>query len=412
MTRGHHLSVAMWQDHGVAARALAMREDNSHLLAYMEDGSDYDDESCNDLWSEVRSCGLPLPRCVRQREFPPMTSQTYHLILKELGRLDEGDSGSEIGEIGNCDDGDYTDAERMLRMDFLRNKVVWVGSYCEDLWYFLINMHPLISLFYSHPLHPITRSERIFVYILSFFAVTLITTYAASSDYCGKCRLPEASWCVPIELGCLEDHVGHILPILQTLYSPEQLREQEEQFWNGFCCRSEQMLARWFAEKFVIGNWNAGPMLYALVCNSIFSILCFQCMICGCVQSQSRKQRVLGQALGYVLFALVALFVLHDAGGIFLFCLEFGTLQASVTNFIEAKLLSWTGVTFVNIVTFTLLFWTQRQREDEESLTEIDPRDTEEDSRSCLAKALNPRCNVLAEEYNAFVARFGEDDKG
>lgn len=267
-------------------------------------------------------------------------------------------------------------------------------------------MNPLLSLFYSHPLYPISRRERIFVYILSFFFVTIVNMYETTAKYCHICRQPEESWCVAANLTCVDTFLKGKPELAEIMGDNQDRWDKIEQFWETSCCRGQVFLARWFEETFTIGGWEAGGMLYALVLNCVFSLLCFQCMICGCVQSQPRRIRKLGQYVGYALFCVVAFAVLHEGWVWFQWCYVLGGLRDAIRNFVEAKLTSWIGVTFVNIAIFSVLFEFQQPREPGESLSEMDPLDDPEaDTRNCIIKLLNPRFNVLAEEYHAYVEK-------
>merc|ERR1719491_714567 len=57
----------------------------------------------------------------------------------------------------------YSPAELLLREDMASNKVCWYGDARQDFWQYTRNANPFFALWYSHPLHPISRQERIII---------------------------------------------------------------------------------------------------------------------------------------------------------------------------------------------------------------------------------------------------------
>ena len=132
---------------------------------------------------------LPLARCQARRyrdgttPLPPspMDVDTYELILAShsngsISHMHPDDVSPRALERHESQRGgtfqrageQYLPAELKLREDFARNKMRWVGEFWSDLWYFSINTNPFLALCYSHPLHPISKTER---YVITLFQV-------------------------------------------------------------------------------------------------------------------------------------------------------------------------------------------------------------------------------------------------
>ena len=61
------------------------------------------------------------------------------------------------------------------REDFAKNKMRWVGEFWADLWYFSINTNPFLAMCYSHPLHPVGRTERYIITLFQVFFVMIVS---------------------------------------------------------------------------------------------------------------------------------------------------------------------------------------------------------------------------------------------
>eukprot|EP00928_Gymnodinium_smaydae_P048156 TRINITY_DN32188_c0_g1_i1.p1 TRINITY_DN32188_c0_g1~~TRINITY_DN32188_c0_g1_i1.p1 ORF type:complete len:442 (-),score=57.00 TRINITY_DN32188_c0_g1_i1:245-1477(-) len=366
-----------------------------------------------------------VPRSVAAWQPPPMDAGTYEQILARLGRLDTVASGSSDESAGEdvASKDDYTEAELKLRTDFSRNKCVWVDSFKEDLWYFLINMNPVLTMCYSHPLHPISRRERFIVYGLSFVFVGLVSVAVAhgevcfTCDYCLECR---PGGCYEQNATCpltFEERTG-VDALTRNTVDPHDVHhfaqslasgsESTLKFTASFCCQAYRFGALYFLEHFKIGNFSFGGSLYAFVANCVFSTLCFQLMMCGCVQSRSKRVRRAGERLGYVLFGVVFVCTIALGASMWRFASENDATIYLLTNalriFVCAKVGSWIGTTIFNIFVFAVLFPIQRPKDPRSRFAWLDPpREADAvDKRHALVKAINPRFNVLACEYLEF----------
>ena len=64
-----------------------------------------------------------------------------------------------------------------FRTDLARHKLVWTGNFCSDLWFYIKNEHPLISICLSAKEHPLGHWERFFIEIFIF---AIASMWAAS----------------------------------------------------------------------------------------------------------------------------------------------------------------------------------------------------------------------------------------
>mmetsp|Transcript_38265 Transcript_38265/g.82761 ORF Transcript_38265/g.82761 Transcript_38265/m.82761 type:complete len:257 (-) Transcript_38265:415-1185(-) len=69
----------------------------------------------------------------------------------------------------------------------LSRSYYWSGNLGRDLWFFIGNWHPFLGLFFSHPLHPWGKRERIFALVASccfnLLLSTLFTKVAHADDW-------------------------------------------------------------------------------------------------------------------------------------------------------------------------------------------------------------------------------------
>merc|ERR1719215_263313 len=83
----------------------------------------------------------------------------------------------------------YSQAEIKLRQDFASNKVRWYGIWRKDLWCFLRNTNPVVSVCYSHRLHTVSRMKRMIAYFIQMLFVLDIATALTEAQKCHDCQL-------------------------------------------------------------------------------------------------------------------------------------------------------------------------------------------------------------------------------
>lgn len=337
-----------------------------------------------------------------------MDADTYRHVLAELGRLELS--------TDSADGDEFTEPEFKLRQDLVGNKVVWVGSFAEDLWYFLININPVLGMCYSHPLHPISRCNRFTIYALSFFWIVIVTmavSQGKSCLQCGVCLDCHFLGCTETNSTCISVWEREWMHIQQRPQLGVEIRTEEfRRFMGNFCCSIQVSGALGIMQTY--GDFWGG-VLYSFLANTILSLGCFQLMLCGCAQSRSRRQRKLCEHLGQLLFALISFIVigtvLRNWWGY-----HWGQVRVefALKTFISVKLVSWTGATILQVLMFTLLHWLQRPKRKGSLSKCLDaPQGADgSDPRCTLARILNPRHHVLAVEYLEVSSRLRRERSG
>lgn len=324
-----------------------------------------------------------------------MSADTYRAVLEGHGRMDT----STFREHGPDDE--YTQEQLYLRQDFSKNKAVWVGDFSKDLWYYLSNINPIVAAFYSHPLHPISRVQRWIVYAISVVFVSNVTGAITLSSECQLCNADSSENYTencnePVPLYCehLHNDTDHYFQI-------QNLTKYESWRLPMFCCRSRRWGALWFLDTF--GDY--GPVLFSFLANLVFSLTCFQLMMCPCVQQQSMSARKCGETVGILFFFVVALMTYLWAwrlpGDLF----RLHRLVEMAETFALTKLLSWFGASIFNVSLFCLLFWLQKPKAQGSRWRWLDaPEDHQaEDPRPGWVKAVNARFHVLSSEHRRWA---------
>lgn len=325
-----------------------------------------------------------------------MSAETYKTILAAQGR-----TNTESFAVHGNDD-DYTQEQLFLRQDFGQNKAVWVGDFKRDLWYYLINMNPILAACYSHPLHPISRKKRYFVYALSVVFVSDVASVVALSSLCKPCgfETSNTTQCQGRGYASLKCHELHdMYPDI----SHDRAHELEVEVLPWLCCHSYNFGALWLVDTYP----HCGGIIYSTLANTIFSLACFQLMMCACVQQQSMRRRQIGERVGLWVFALLAVltiypFAYHVWHGklLHLWC-----LKRMVRIFFSSKLLTWLAVTIFNVCLFCLLFWLQKPKPEDSRWRWLDAPDDRRmvDARPFWLRAVNARFHVLASEHQRVV---------
>jgi len=269
-------------------------------------------------------------------------------------------------------------------------------------WLYLINVNPIFASCYSHPLHPIARKERFLVYALAFLFVTNVSADTALASTCQTCQFRGCD--IPMNYSALLRQLN-----LNTSAPPSWLPEFNK-FLPGFCCRSNDYGAYWFLETF---HGLGGP-LYSFVANLVFMLMCFQLMMCACVQQRSKRDRRIGEFIGYALFVIIAIIIICHFAYTGIKAIETGTWLKAIWYVVSSKCMSWIGVSIFNTCVFTVLFHIQRPKPEGHKWKCMDPP-TEygaPDTRSCIWKALNPRFHILCIEYQEWMISCNSQHEG
>merc|ERR1712187_167736 len=113
----------------------------------------------------------------------------------------------------------------------------------------------------------------------------------------------------------------------------------------GACCYSWSIGALWFSQHWTSLYPNGGAVFFAFVGNTVFSLLSFQLMMCGCCQGKQKRRRHLGENIGRLLFLVIAVYILWRCRYMFnyIFCSGLFQFLRCLQLCALLKLLSWTG---------------------------------------------------------------------
>jgi len=255
--------------------------------------------------------------------------------LKRMNEFDDvllsfGDEGHESGET-------YSSAQIMLRRDMAANKVLWYGDYFADLWCFSRNVNPILALFYSHPLHTVSRGERIFITILQVVFVLMISA-----------AIPRATSCIAGGVGCA---AWRLFPTEET----------------AFCCTVEQVGLTWCIENLYFAGISIGGSVYSTVANVLFAVTLYSAgASCGCVQHWDHKHRRICEFLGHLLLVVVLLMMILPTSRFVADSIEHAYLKSVVLTFFLNKPLSLSLTTLWQTFLFTCLWWQSSRHHDHE----------------------------------------------
>lgn len=312
------------------------------------------------------------------------------------------------------------DSVARLRQDFARNKIVWTGEWHADLWYFMINVNPVLAMCCSHKLHPIGRFERFFVNVVAIIVVLRTAINARFNFICYDCGLQD---CVVPELAARSS-----FSLLVESESDEHFFLGSRKDWPTYQCKNATLppLLPWFHGsmdfdprlgtenmwKLSIGCCFQHPwqlslykdqfLLYSflpLIVDVVFILLGFQLAMCGCAQGLRRDSRIGAENAGRVVLLVISLYIVYKWRQMFWFILASSDrVYTALALVVQVKLLSWTGATCMNFLFFCVAFKYQSP-------------ESPWRKPSCLAKMLNPAFNITASEYVDFVNAQKQSDE-
>jgi len=238
----------------------------------------------------------------------------------------------------------YDDASLRLRQDMAAGKVRWYGCWRRDLWYFLRNTHPVVSVCYSHPLHPVSRKARWFAYFLQMLFVLAIATALSEARRCFECDI---GFCTR------ENYNSCFLATVAGLKPAAHLLEDYPVVTKNFCCVCECMGMLWC---FRIFGKDLGGMIYAIATNCTFTIFIFQMIMCSKAQLLDTRRREIRSMIGKLIVLGIA-FWLFTFLPLLFFWVNFKHMGLTLfCNFVVGKLGSWLTVTLINVTAFSA-FW-------------------------------------------------------
>jgi hypothetical protein len=242
----------------------------------------------------------------------------------------------------------YAQAEIKLRQDFSANKVRWYGHWRKDLWCFLRNTNPVVSICYSHPLHPVSRCKRLIGYLLQMLFVLDIAMALTEGRKCFDCGIRNC-----------ETSIENNECYLQNVSMPVGRAEVLQQYpliTRNFCCTCESLGILGTFQIF--GKLWGGPV-YATITNCLFTVFVFQMLMCNAVMHKDVRHREIGTIVGKLIVGAVLVSLLALAPLLFFWISVKHMGMELLYNFILGKLGSWAFVTLVNITAFSI-FWRQQ----------------------------------------------------
>jgi len=278
------------------------------------------------LWAMWVWIVLSVKACIRKT--CPCCFKRMHEFNDTLRSF--GDEGEESGET-------YSSAQMMLRRDMAANKVLWYGDYSKDLWCFSRNINPVLALFYSHPLHTVTRGERIFITILQVVFILMISA-----------AIPRTRLCIAGGFDC-------------TAWIVYQTDE------TAFCCTVEQLGLTWSLENLYIAGISIGGSVYSTVANIIFAVTLYWAgASCACIQHLSPPKRRFGEFLGHVLLLVVLLVMILPTYRFLVASIRHAYLDDLIFTFFVNKPLTLSLTTLWQTFLFSVLWWHSNRAHDHE----------------------------------------------
>jgi hypothetical protein len=312
-------------------------------------------------------------------------------------------------------------SQACLREDLAREKVRWYGSWWYDHLLYMRLHNPLLSLKFSHPLHPISRRERWLLLVVQSFFTVLLACALTEATECVACGIYDCDISVNESL-CVETNVeevdtgrrvlllgggsggaggtggggGAAAPRLQAAldamngprglsrrqpamgrqhhrlpsgFRPPQGKELPRETW---CCASHRLGMNW-----LFGHTDEwwGVAIYSSVANLIFAQFTTLLVECRCAQRAhggkfcglgnhlvATELRARYEYLGYLVMALVIVVQAGLAVPLIAYIWKNGLGGLLLLNFVVGKVGSWSGITALQLGLFTAKFYMQRGR--------------------------------------------------
>ena len=141
------------------------------------------------------------------------------------------------------DDNVFDEPYADFRVDLARHKLVWTGDFWQDLWFYIKNEHPLLSICLSPQEHPFGRWERLFIELFIFafacmWAATIteymITINLDKDNFIGF----TAYYGYSILGGLSKTVIGVLLKAVATCSCKQDTNTRERKKWElcGYVC--------------------------------------------------------------------------------------------------------------------------------------------------------------------------------
>lgn len=237
------------------------------------------------------------------------------------------------------DTDEFTHDGFLLRQDMAFGKVRWYGIWHKDLWCYLRNNNPIFSTCFSHPLHPVSRVERLFLYstiIIFKLSLSILVTRA------GQCVEDGLTTCA-------------IARSQETSFDVDTLE---------LCCTSSELGMTFFMVH--LGQ-RVGATVYSLLGGIVYAVSMFQFVACPCAQHHESEKRRHGlERTGYMVVGFVTVLVCCMAFRPLRYCIHNHMFAQAFHTFVVAQGLSWLGATLFipGVGCFTFLNFKERKAEE------------------------------------------------
>lgn len=114
--------------------------------------------------------GVPMPSA------PPASNTLMGIFGGGKRKMTADEKYKEVRH--GCDKSAYDDCPYVNDLvKQLNGSRYWTGICCVDLWFFICNGHPFLGMFWSHPMHPWGKRERVFSFATSTAFTLLLTAF-------------------------------------------------------------------------------------------------------------------------------------------------------------------------------------------------------------------------------------------
>jgi len=247
------------------------------------------------------------------------------------------------------------------------------------------------------------------VLTMSFFVFGLVSCGLTEAKQCLQCGITD---CQSNNFTCYASFDAAIVRDKAYLEAHARYYKPETYDWMiNFCCSCSLAGMPWFLEHMYIGGADLGGPLYSVLANCIFSLTCYQLMMCACMQHRSRRARNIAEVLGYVVLFAIACALWVPTSYLVHYVRQHNATGDALRNFVLGRFLTWMAVSFVNLAIFSVLWPIQRSSALGGNVSQVGPLEHKEaDKRNLMCRLLAPRFNVNAAEFAEYVRSCGQED--
>ena len=246
----------------------------------------------------------------------------------------------------------YTQAEILMRSDMAANKAAWTGDVLRDLWLWTKNTNPIVALCCSHPLHPISKLERVYILLLQVLLFAYIAILLTRMDRCSSYLADHGSCSAQEEVARAVSLVPSGAPPGPPAHEPAGCCELSTQTLLRLDHALDPAAHRWWAGTFSIYLPMIGLTAAVTLLNVVLGQLWF--LLAGCPCFQRSPSRNWWETVGT---ALLLLFGVAPLTHLTWILMRFqGHYVDAAFHFVKIKLVAVTGSTIVQTIVFIKLW--------------------------------------------------------